>query len=85
MVTVSLLDGKIKIGKLGRIGPVELKVGEVEVYKLVAYGAVAAVAYCNLIHCQVPTDAELNVKEVEAGDDEPTPAKAEPPSISTRK
>jgi hypothetical protein len=86
MVTISLLDGKIKIGELKRFGPVSIKGGELEVYKLAAYGATAAVAYCTLNSCayQVPTGAEVNIPELEQDDDEPTPAKVKTPSNSTK-
>jgi hypothetical protein len=87
-VTISVLDGKVKIGELGRIGSVVFKGGDLDVFKLTAFGGVAAVAYCNYISCSepVPSEAELNVQEaVEAEDDEPTPAQAKTPSNSTGK
>jgi hypothetical protein len=66
-ITISALDGKIKIGELGRIGGVAIKGGDLDVWKLTAFGVATAVAYCNFISCNepMPTEAELNIPVLE--------------------
>jgi hypothetical protein len=43
--TFEVLNGNLKIGRLGRVGPLEIKGGEIGVYKWGGIGA--AGAYCN--------------------------------------
>lgn len=48
LVKFSFLDGKLKIGSIGKVGWFEMEVGELNLYKV---GAIGGAVYCGVNEC----------------------------------